>query len=159
MTMRKISLVAAVAMISILALATVAMARDPHVGTWKLNLAKSTFNPGPAPKSVIIKCDAQDNGYRQTVDIVFADGQALRLELSAKYDGKEYTLAGVPNADMTVTKKVDANTYDQVMTKAGVPVSATRDVFSKDGKTFTRTTKSQNAQGQDSFDVTVFEKQ
>ena len=27
-----------------------AFAADPAVGTWNLNLAKSTFSPGPAPK-------------------------------------------------------------------------------------------------------------
>ncbi len=27
-------------------------AADPLIGTWKLNLAKSKFSPGPAPKSV-----------------------------------------------------------------------------------------------------------
>jgi len=37
---------------AILALGTnAALAADAAVGTWKLNVAKSTFSPGPAPKS------------------------------------------------------------------------------------------------------------
>jgi hypothetical protein len=37
---------------AILALATnAALAADAAVGTWKLNVAKSTFSPGPVPKS------------------------------------------------------------------------------------------------------------
>ena len=30
-----------------------ALAADPAIGTWKLNLAKSTFSPGPAPRSQV----------------------------------------------------------------------------------------------------------
>jgi hypothetical protein len=26
---------------------------DPIIGTWKVNLAKSKFSPGPAPKSLM----------------------------------------------------------------------------------------------------------
>ena len=28
-----------------------AQAADPLVGTWELSIAKSTYNPGPAPRS------------------------------------------------------------------------------------------------------------
>ncbi|HEX4239871.1 MAG TPA: hypothetical protein VHZ53_00560, partial [Steroidobacteraceae bacterium] len=28
-----------------------ALAADPVIGTWQLNAAKSTFSPGPGPKS------------------------------------------------------------------------------------------------------------
>ena len=30
-------------------------ADDPLMGTWKLNLAKSKFQPGPPPKSIVRK--------------------------------------------------------------------------------------------------------
>jgi len=36
---------------------------DPLVGTWKMNLAKSKFSPGPPPKSATIaKIQAVDGG-------------------------------------------------------------------------------------------------
>ena len=87
--MRKHILVAMTAIL-VLALATVAMAADPHVGTWKLNVAKSKFNPGPPPKSDTITFTTQDNGIKLVEDIVEADGKAYHIGFAAKYDGKDY---------------------------------------------------------------------
>jgi hypothetical protein len=36
---------------AVLAGTMLAQPTDPQVGTWKLNLAKSKYSPGPAPKS------------------------------------------------------------------------------------------------------------
>jgi len=49
-TMKKCSGIAAVA---ILALASSVWAQnDPLIGTWKLNLPKSVYDPGPSPRSL-----------------------------------------------------------------------------------------------------------
>src|SRR6516225_4998291 len=55
-----------------------AFAADPVVGTWILNLAKSTFNPGPAPK-------AQTRSYAES-----AQGTTVTTKTTAA-DGKEST--------------------------------------------------------------------
>ena len=36
---------------------------DPAIGTWKLNLAKSKYVPGPAPKSNTITITAAGAGF------------------------------------------------------------------------------------------------
>ena len=36
--------------------------RDAFVGTWRLNTAKSKFNPGPAPRSETRTTEVQGNG-------------------------------------------------------------------------------------------------
>jgi hypothetical protein len=54
--------------------------------------------------------------------------------------------------------KVDANTYDQVVKKGGKEVGTAREVFSKDGKTLTRTGKEKGEQGPREYTI-VFEKQ
>jgi hypothetical protein len=72
--MRKHILVVMTAML-VLALATVAMAADPSLGTWTLNLAKSKFSPGEAPKSETYK-KTQENGIFK---LVF-DGITLDLK-------------------------------------------------------------------------------
>jgi len=41
------------------ALSVAASPADPHVGTWKLNVAKSKYSPGPAPKEVTMKIEAK----------------------------------------------------------------------------------------------------
>ena len=36
------------------------LAADASLGTWKLNLAKSKYNPGPAPKSATFTLEAAE---------------------------------------------------------------------------------------------------
>ena len=50
---------------------------DPMVGTWKLNLSKSTYSPGPAPKSAINKFEPREDGMKATIDMV--DGQGKKI--------------------------------------------------------------------------------
>src|SRR5215470_6389752 len=52
-------------------------ANDPMVGTWKLNLSKSTYIPGPAPKSAINKFEPREDGMKATIDMV--DGQGNKF--------------------------------------------------------------------------------
>jgi hypothetical protein len=48
------------------AIASMASAQaDPRVGSWKLNLEKSKFNPGEAPKSDIRTYVAEGDGVRR----------------------------------------------------------------------------------------------
>ena len=49
--MKRLLTVFAVIFLAMAAEGLVIAQSDPFVGTWKLNLAKSKFNPGPAPKS------------------------------------------------------------------------------------------------------------
>jgi hypothetical protein len=63
-----------VAAASVFAGAMLAQAADPQVGTWKLNVAKSTYSPGPAPKSGTSKIEAAGAGTKVVVDQVLADG-------------------------------------------------------------------------------------
>jgi hypothetical protein len=38
---------------------------DPRIGTWKLNLAKSKYSPGPAPQSLTVKVEPSGQGGRK----------------------------------------------------------------------------------------------
>jgi hypothetical protein len=61
----------------VLALAAITFAADnPFMGTWKPNVTKSEFIPGPPPKSQTVKNEAQENGLKITDDLVAADGKA-----------------------------------------------------------------------------------
>ena len=52
-----------------------AFAQDnPLAGTWKLDVTRSTFDPGPAPKSLTRKVERQADGVKYTFDGVTADG-------------------------------------------------------------------------------------
>ena len=156
--MRKHLLVITVTIIFVLALATVALAADPYVGTWKMNAAKSKFNPGPPFKNDTLRFTAQDNGIKLMEDFVEADGKTYHVELAAKYDGKDYPVAGDPVIDTVAMKKADANTFDGVLKKAGKEMFRFQEVFSKDGKTLILTEKGKNSQGQIN-NTKVFDKQ
>ena len=69
------------------------------VGTWKLNLAKSTYSPGPAPKSQTAKIEAVTGGIHEVADRVGADGKSVHYEFTAMFDGKDYPVSGDPDRD------------------------------------------------------------
>src|SRR3974390_2060678 len=77
-----------------------AFAADPAVGTWNLNLAKSTFSPGPAPKSQTRTYAESAQGTTVTTKTTAADGKESTTTLTFKDDGKPYPVAGSPDADM-----------------------------------------------------------
>ncbi len=49
---------------------------DPWVGTWKVDLAKSTFSPGPKPTAAgTIKVERSGAGMKTTIDGTDAQGK------------------------------------------------------------------------------------
>ena len=45
-----------------------AQASDARIGTWKLNVEKSTYSPGPAPQSSTLKVEASGQGEKATTE-------------------------------------------------------------------------------------------
>ena len=78
-----------------------AQAQEAWVGTWKLNLAKSKYDPANlAPKSQTIKQEAvAGGGMKATVDTVDAQGKAFHAEVMTKFDGKSVDIKGAPDAN------------------------------------------------------------
>lgn len=125
------------ALIIVLAAGSVLMAQsNPFVGTWKLDLASSKYNPGPAPQSQTRTWDASG---MVMVNGVGATGKPFSYGYTIKGDGKDYpTMGAIPNkADMISTKKVDANKYEATFKKAGKEVETTTFTVSNGGKTLT----------------------
>jgi hypothetical protein len=144
----------------VLAFGIVTAAIDSNVGTWKLNVAKSKFSPGPAPKSQTIKFEAWgDDGVKYTADGVDADGKPTHWEFQTKYDGKFVPFKGNPDADMISAKRIDPNTIESTTQLKGVVMAHATGVVSKDGKTRTLTQKGKNAKGQAVNNVVVYDKQ
>jgi hypothetical protein len=132
---RRIGVFAALAIV--LAAGSVLLAQsNPFVGTWKLNLASSKYNPGPPPQSQTRTWDAAG---MVMVNGVGATGKPFSYGYSIKGDGKSSpTMGAIPNkADMISTKKIDANTYEAKFTTAGKQVETTTFTVSNGGKTLT----------------------
>ena len=125
------------ALVIVLAAGSVLLAQsNPFVGTWNLNVAKSKFNPGPAPQSQTRTWDASG---MVMVNSVGATGKASSYGYTIKGEGKEYpTMGAIPNnADKITSKRIDANTYEANFTKAGKHVETTTFTVSNGGKTLT----------------------
>jgi len=133
---------------------------DPRIGTWKLNVEKSKYSPGPAPQSVTVKVEAAGQGEKATTDFVNADGSRTATEYTANFDGKDSPITGSQfGADMVSLKRIDARTTERTDKKGNKVVQVLTRVVSQDGKTMTVTTKGTNAQAQAVNNVGVFEKQ
>jgi uncharacterized ParB-like nuclease family protein len=145
---------------AILAIVTgTALAADPVVGTWKLNVAKSTFSPGPAPKSQTRSYAESAQGMTLTVKTIAADGKESTTTLTFKVDGKPYPASGNPDFDSVAVTRVDALTVHSTQTKAGANVGAAVRTVSKDGKTLTFAQKGTHATGQKYDDISVYDRQ
>jgi hypothetical protein len=148
------------AVVSVLVFTAVVIGADNNVGTWQLNLAKSNYSPGPAPKSQTLKIEAWgDDGVRYAADGVGADGKPTHTEFQAKYDGKDYPFKGNPDADRLSYKRIDANTLEATTTLKGKNTTMVKVVVSADGKTRTVTQTGTNAQGQALNITSVYERQ
>jgi hypothetical protein len=66
-----------------------AMGAGMLVGTWKLNVAKSKYSPGPAPLSNTVKFDVIDGGIKLVADGVDSQGRKTHNEYTAKFDGTD----------------------------------------------------------------------
>jgi hypothetical protein len=144
----------------VFALGAGAQAQAPKglMGTWKLNVAKSKFNPGPAPKSMTVVYTPDGDGVKIVVDTTPAEGAAQHWEMRGKYDGKDNPMTGNPAADTVSLKRTDERTSDSVFKKDGKTVATNHRSLSADGKTLTITSKGLTADGKPRSDVQVFEK-
>jgi Cu/Ag efflux protein CusF len=136
-----------------------AAAADQHSGTWKMNPAKSTYSPGPAPKSIAVKIDSDADNIKLTSDGIDAAGNPTHVEYTAKYDGKDYPITGMPNTDTIAVRRIDGSTIQSTLKKGDQVVMTVTSVLSKDGKTRTSTFTGKDAQGADVNNVVVYDKQ
>ena len=132
---------------------------DEHSGTWKMNPTKSNYSPGPAPKSITVKIASDADNMKLISDGIDAAGKPTHVEYTAKYDGKDYAITGIPNADTIALERLDASTIRSTTKKGDQVVMTVTSVISKDGKTRTATFKGENAEGLDVNNVVVYDKQ
>lgn len=131
---------------------------DPFVGTWTLNLAKSKYNPGPAPKSGTSVITMQGKTATVMMDTVSAAGVAMHWMYTGAADGKDYPASGNPDVDAVVLKQIDARTVEVIQKKSGKPTLTVRRSVSADGKTMTVSSSGKNAAGVAVSNVAVYDR-
>jgi hypothetical protein len=141
------------------AMAFAASHSEPAVGTWVLNLEKSKFNPGPAPKSQTRTYAQTADGTALTFNGVAADGSSISGQSTFKYDGKDYPVTGSPDFDTLALKRVNGSTVTGVQKKNGKIVARTTRTISGHGKVLTLSGKGKDAKGASYHNIMVFDKQ
>jgi hypothetical protein len=139
---------------------TFAQPGSSNLGTWKLNLEKSTLSPGTAPKSASFTIEAAGTGIKVTSDSVSADGTVRHSEFAANYDGQDNPITGTNlTNDAVALTRVDANTTGVVYKNGGKVTVTMTSVVSSDGKTVTFGAKGTNSLGETINTVAVYDKQ
>ena len=108
------------------------------IGSWRLNVTKSKYSPGPPLRSETRVYTKQADGVKGVVSRVYSDGRAERFEYLANF-GKDMMVTGIPEYDSVWLRKVDDLTSDAVLSHAGIVYGVARRVISSDGKTMTIT--------------------
>ena len=136
----------------------ICFAADPHMGTWKLNEAKSKITPGTAKFTTVTFKNTSGN-IGVTADGMDANGKPMHVEWSGKFDGKDYRVTGDPNADTRAYRKVDDRTLEVTIKKNGKVTVKSRTVVSADGKTRTGNVSGTTPNGKKFKNVAVYDKQ
>jgi hypothetical protein len=131
-------------------------APDPVIGSWTLNVAKSSG--AAVPRSDTRTYAAADGGIKLTMKRVTAEGKEISAQTSYKYDDKDYPFTGSPDYDTVSTKRIAVNTVEITQKRAGKVVGKSMRTVSRDGKTLTLVMRSTNAKGQAVSTTLVFDR-
>ena len=137
---------------------TVGLAANPHMGTWKLNEARSKFKPG-APKNHTVVYEAAGDSIKVIVDGVDGAGNAIHSEWTGKFDGKFSAVTGDPTSDMRSYRKINNHTLALTGKKDGKVTVSGRIVVSANGKTRTVTTTGTDSKGKRVSTRAVYDKE
>jgi hypothetical protein len=127
-------------------------------GTWKLNVAKSKYNPGPAPKSMTVTYSPAGFGMKIVVDVVPGQGAAQHWEMSPQYNGQDHKVTGNPEADTISIKRISDTKGESTFKKSGKVTLVNVRTLAADGRTMTIESKGTTPDGKPRHDIAVFEK-
>jgi hypothetical protein len=128
---------------------------DPLIGTWKLNLEKSTGTG--LPKSWSLTWTGEGQNLIDTAEGVDAQGQSRHMVFRHIYDGMPHPTTGSPDFDQTTYTRI-GNTINSVRCRQGKAVEVGQAVIVP-GKTYTLTTEGIDANGQSYRGVGVYDRQ
>lgn len=167
--------ISAVVMTAALSVAPAAQtpAADPVDGTWRMNAARSTYSPGPPPPQLgtqIRRFTTLDDGWHLfELTNVSPQGDPVFQSVAFKLDGKQYPVytnaslsefmtSGRPSTITRTWRRIDALTTEFTTYTNGTPGLAIVRAVSKDGTTYTETSKGKDPQGREVHNVVVFDR-
>jgi len=144
-----------------LPLTSAAQTPSTWLGSWSLNIARSTYDPGPPPykrATYTIEPWGSD-GMKVTYDMVHPRGGVTHLEWQGRIDGKDYPLQGIDAFVTYAYNQVSPSVYETIVKMGGRVAAKSTVSVSPDGKTMTTTTNGVDSSGRAVTTITVYEKQ
>jgi hypothetical protein len=149
----------AVAAVALSLITTAAcFAANPHVGTWKLNEAKSKLLPGMGKNLTVVWTEMKDK-MKVTVDGVDKDGKPTHSVWVGKFDEKAYPVKGNLPYNSFAYKVVNDRTYDLTAMKDGKMLWTGRSTVAADGKSRTVTLNRTDEKGKKIKGEAVYDKE
>lgn len=131
---------------------------NPFVGTWKLEVAKSKFRPGPAPRGAIRTWSPSG---KINVKGIGGTGKPISYGYMFRADGKLHpTWGSIPNGSSSVSSKwLNAKTVVFHFVRHGRRIERTTYTLSNGGKTLTMRAKGTIPNGTAFNNVMVWSRQ
>jgi hypothetical protein len=136
-----------------------AFAGENWVGSWKLNVAKSSAGSAAVPRAQTLKFESTPSGIRLTSEGTDAQGKPMRGEYTSKFDGKDVAWTGNPSADMACPTRIDDNSYENVWKSGGKATMTAKVVVSDHNKVLTVTQTPTDAKDAAAGAVAVYDRQ
>lgn len=138
--------------------ASLAVAGEAWLGSWKLNAAKSQAGANAITVDTL-KYEATPAGIKLTATGKDAQGKPLETAYTSNFDGKEVKWSGNPMADTAAPKKIDDSSYENTWKLGGKGTVTAKVVVAKDGKSLTITQDGTGPNGEKIHSVGVYDKQ
>ena len=130
------------------------------IGTWKLNAAKSSYDPGPPPyRRATYTIEPWQDGLKVTYDLVHPRGGWTHLEWSGRLDGRDYRVQGLDEVVTYAYRPAGNGSYEVTVKFDGRVTAISTITLSADGRTMTTTTRGKGDGGREVATTTVYEKQ
>ena len=110
-------------------------------GAWQLDLSKSHYKPGPAPKEEIRTYELGHEGLHATILTTDPQGQTHSIEYVASYNDGVAVVTGSNQVDAIKLRKLDDRTAEATLSFMGRVVGTARRLIAPDGRTMTITFK------------------
>ena len=140
--------------------ASAAQTPSAWFGPWSLNVARSTYDPGPPPykrATYTIEPWGTD-GMKVIYEMVHPRGGVTHLEWQGRIDGQDYPLQGIDVFVTNAYNQASPGVYETIVKMGGRLAAKSTITLSEDGKTMTTTTKGVDSSGRAVTTITVYER-
>jgi hypothetical protein len=131
---------------------------NPHIGTWKLNEAKSKTPPGVVKNTTVVY-EAVGDEIKVTTEGTDPEGKPMHTEWTGKFDGKDYPLIGDLSSDSRSYTKINDHRLALANKKNGKVTTSGHITVSADGKSRVLQITGTDATGKKISSTAVYDKQ